>query len=441
LPAAHLAWYRTDLKTMYLRDFSVLGYRSFANEVMLTELRSTVVLYGLNNAGKTNLLRAVALFHRLMRMPLERLLEDHPRSPEAVYKELDEDAWMFNLDGGDQIELCGTIRTETGARRLRFAITRTDEGIRYNLMPPASVNSPADPASGTDTAIDRSAEVYRSWQHALETEVDEDSAVLKRTQQDWESVKASWDELVGLVDPGMAVTASAGRTSSMKLRTAMARLGKSLDRRRRRRSGWALEQFGRLASGLAPGKMEPVEHQDGGDDFGWVSESGVLPLDQLGSGAQALFAVLATMALAETPAVALEEPESHLNALLQQQLCASLAEAMCETTEVCQLFIATHSPSFANAAFDLRLVERKDQHTSLREIQPADLGPYIPVVEGGGDDNTPSLLGFDGSIQLPEFVRDGLGIAPGQFVYFVPAGNQQFRLVTEAEMAAGLGEV
>lgn len=90
---------------MNLSSFSLNGYRSFQNKVNLEQLGSVVILYGLNNAGKTNLLRALTLFTSLIQEPLTRLVDETPRNPEAVYKNFNEDPWMFSLEAGTNAEI------------------------------------------------------------------------------------------------------------------------------------------------------------------------------------------------------------------------------------------------------------------------------------------------------------------------------------------------
>ena len=83
---------------MYLKSFSVKGYRSFSDAVQLNDISTVTIIYGLNNAGKTNLLRALALFSSVCRQDLFQLLAATARNAKNIYEELNEDIWMFCLN-------------------------------------------------------------------------------------------------------------------------------------------------------------------------------------------------------------------------------------------------------------------------------------------------------------------------------------------------------
>jgi bifunctional DNA-binding transcriptional regulator/antitoxin component of YhaV-PrlF toxin-antitoxin module len=51
-----------------------------------------------------------------------------------------------------------------------------------------------------------------------------------------------------------------------------------------------------------------------------------------------------------------------------------------------------------------------------------------------------SFVAHDGSVELPAHVREVLGIASGQFVYFATDGAGGFRIVSAAQMAQALGD-
>ena len=172
-------------------------------------------------------------------------------------------------------------------------------------------------------------------------------------------------------------------------------------------------------------------------------DDGVVPLDVLGTGAQTLFSMLATLALANANIVLIEEPESHLNALLQEGLSELLQQEITENIGISQIFIATHSTSFARPGFDLRHIERKDGRTVITKIQSLEqLQQYAtPTGESiRNSDSRLSLLGYDGSVRLPTFVLDGLNIQPGQFVYFVKYGSSEFKIINEETMRDALGD-
>lgn len=416
---------------MYLKSFSVTGYRSFANPVTLDDIGPVVVLFGNNNAGKSNLLRAIDLFSRLLGSPLVRLLDSTPRNSDAFYQEYEQDAWMFNLAGASVIELHGVVvrdQADTESTSFGFRIERQGDAIVTQLTDWGGCGPDSPLACAKQAASDLASE-HPLWPSEKITER-------------WQAMLSQWEQMIVALGPGMTIHRLAGQGSlDRELRNRFMGLARTMDLARRKRSAWAIDRFGQVAVGLPEGRLEPIENPPNyPNDFGWLSVAGVLPLNQLGSGALAIFSVLATLALGEQPLVALEEPESHLNAQVQSSLAHSLATAMDADAVVSQLFIVTHSPNFALPQFDIRLIERRESGTVVNKELPQRMTDFATAAPSADDaERTVSLLDYDGRVRLPKYVLDDLKASAGSFVYFVrtPAG---FRIVGEPEMARMLGE-
>ncbi len=422
---------------MYLNSFSVQGYRSFQNLVKLEQLGRIVVIYGLNDAGKTNLLRALALFTSLIQKSLLQLMDDIPRNQDAVYHKLKEDPWMFCLEADAEIFLEGGFKSDNHSVLIGFAIVRSEYGIACKLT---------KWREGSQDCYSNARDAYDTFKAIQDSASEEDNVATEAWQahiQQWEAMQKQL--------PGITLCDAAKVPVPCKIRSEFAGLLKSLDIQRRNQAKRMLARFGEAAESLPSGSLElvdtPAMDDDPGgcpDDFGWIMDTGVIPLDILGTGAQALFSMLATLGLANTRIVAFEEPESHLNALLQMSLGAMLQEEITASIGISQIWIVTHSTAFAHPdfKFDLRLIERKDSETAINQVQPFALQPYAtPKPEGKSQNNLPpSLLGYDGSVQLPPFVINGLNIQSGQFVYFVESGQAEFQIVSEERMRNVLGD-
>jgi hypothetical protein len=63
---------------------------------------------------------------------------------------------------------------------------------------------------------------------------------------------------------------------------------------------------------------------------------------------------------------------------------------------------------------------------------------WSPPAPRGLRADLPSVLAADNSVELPAFVREGLGVVPGQYVYFV-AREGRFEVYSESMMDAALG--
>lgn len=424
---------------MYLKSFSVAGYRSFANEVRLDDAGPVVVLFGLNNAGKSNLLRAVDFFGKLMNLPLARLVDGVSRNAEAFYAELAQDPWMFNLSSAPTIELHGIV-----AATAQSAHTTT-VGFRVERMDDGSITARLTDWDGcdADSLLARAMDAHRAFRDAATSDLDLSSQASEQATDTWSKLQDTWARTLALLQPRLSVHRSAGKEcADPTLRERFTRLMKTMDVPRRRRSVWALDRFASAVTGLPDGRLEPIENPPNyPNDFGWFSDCGVLPLDQLGSGAQAVFSVLAILALADIPMVGLEEPESHLNAQVQHRLAEALAGAIGGGSEISQIFIVTHSPAFAVATADVRLIERRQDKTTLTRETPQKMNAFAAAAGAGVDGKrTVSLLNYDGSVVLPDYVLDELKAFRGHFIYFVRMEPSGFRLVTEPEMARMLGE-
>ncbi|WP_295452932.1 ATP-binding protein [uncultured Thiodictyon sp.] len=423
---------------MYLKSFSVTGYRSFANRITLEDLGPVVVLFGTNNAGKSNLLRAIDLFSRLLGTPLVRLLDTTPRNSDAYYEEYQQDAWMFNLSGPPVIELHAVLtpdKTDSQSTSFGFRIERQDGAIVTQLTDWVGCDA--------DNLLARLREAESDYVSELQSESPFLPGIADQIADRWQAMSRQWDQAVVALRPGMTIHRSAGQESAGRdLRDRFMGLTRTMDLARRKRSAWAIDRFGHVAVGLPLGRLEPVENPpDYPNDFGWLSDVGVLPLNQLGSGAVASFSLLATLALAEQPLVGLEEPESHLNAQVQSSLAECLAAAMDGDDTASQFFIVTHSPNFALPHFDIRLVEQRASGTVINKEAPKKMNAFATAAPAVDDvTRTVSLLNYDGSVRLPDYVLDELKTSSGRFVYFVRAQPAGFRIVSEPEMAAMLGE-
>lgn len=124
---------------MRLKSFSVKGYRSFSDIVQLDDIGDIVVIYGINNAGKTNLLRALALFSYVCRQDLFRLISGTKQNAkkfyEEIYAELNENSWMFcrNHNGSQEIILSATFIYRETELRLEISLKNHGDSISITL--------------------------------------------------------------------------------------------------------------------------------------------------------------------------------------------------------------------------------------------------------------------------------------------------------------------
>jgi len=442
---------------MHLKRFSVKGYRSFSDTVQLDDIGHIVVIYGINNVGKTNLLRALALFSYVCRQDLFRLInrtkQNAKKFYEEIYSQLNENSWMFCLNGNDhqEIILSATFLYQETELSLELLIKNHGDSISITL------NEWSDTQNNFIEASMHACSKYTNIQN-IDIEGEEFEKLSKKEQEtqkekidlaveEWKSYENQWKDLQARL-PVISITDTARVPIPCDIRTQFSNLLKSLEPSKRAQAKRILTQFTEVAKGLPAGELEPIvgsiidekEHRCE-DDFGWITDNSVIPLDVLGTGAQTLFSMLATLALADTGIVAIEEPESHLNALLQESLSDLFRQEIAQNIGINQLFIATHSTSFARPEFDLRHIEKKANQTIITQIKaPEALKQYATPQPNSLDSLPVSLVGYDGSVRLPDFVLRGLNIKTGQFIYFVKSKDAQFKILNETKMSEALGD-
>jgi hypothetical protein len=395
----------------------VEGYRSFAAPLRLDNLGRIVVLYGINNAGKTNLLQAIELFARMIDQPLIRLLDDTPENQEMFFKRTRQDAWMFAQGKPEIVRLEAEL--VPGDHCVGFEVDRTGDRIRARLSKWTS--------GGKDHGTPATSARHRHVESLHGDEPDMDAqAELSRLEALWEDLRRAW----------RAAWSGSWLPISDAVRSAFVQLGRVPDLARRARYQRARDTFTKVTLGLPAGTLQdlsvslPLDPKD--------RDNSRMRLDQLGSGAQAIFGLLASLALANTPVILMDEPEQHLNVLQQDAILGALQAAL-EDTGLGQIFIATHSVKFAKADLDLWELQRGGDGTEATRVTPPMLRPYEVRGAEGPRKEDASLMAYDGSVELPAYVREGLSIGPGQFVYFVKDDRGGFSIVSAAQMKRVLG--
>jgi predicted ATPase len=409
----------------------VEGYRSFGAPIVLDNLGRIVVLYGLNNAGKTNLLRAIELVARLIDQPLLRLLDDTAENQEMFFRRTGQEAWMFAQGRPEIVRL--EVGIAPGEHRIGFEIERMDNRIRTRV------------ATWTSAGEDHGAPALSARRRQVESLRGDEPDT--GAQDELAQLEPRWEELRRAVR-----TAWSGSwlPISDKARAAFVQLGRVPDLARRARAQRTRDTFAAVTIGLPEGSLQDLsvplavdmmdpEKPRVREDVAWVSPGSLLPLDHLGSGAQAIFGLLASLALADAPVILIDEPEQHLNVLQQDGILRALRASL-EGTGIGQIFIATHSVKFAKADLDLWQLQRGSDGAEAVRVTPPLLRPYeVRGVDGLRAEDT-SLVAHDGSVELPAYVREGLHIEPGQFVYFVKDGESGFRIISAAQMKQALGD-
>jgi hypothetical protein len=412
----------SEQKGCKFRRLRLNGYRSFSAEIDLRDLGDTVVLYGLNNTGKTNLLRALRFLARLIAQPISKLLDLAFENAKNFYDRLGEDRWMF-AHNSKRIELETLIAPLEHS--LRFEISIRESGINARLLEwqtkenSHTVDLLADAVSARDELL-AAAEDREASQAAIDR---------------FEAVKARWVELQQKV----CVASSQHMVPiSQELRDSLTLRSRSSDVSQRARASKVQAVFSSIVSGLPPGKLDSLLDDEGRNDFGWLTKAGIVPLNHLGSGAQALFGLLVSLSEKDSLVLLIDEPETHLNVIQQDALLAELHDIQTEFG-ISQIFIASHSVRFARPQMDIRLLERPGDHIVVSQRLAADLKRFESRIEGVRD-ATVSMLAYDNTVEIPTYVRETLGLVAGQYVYFVKGGDNKYSIISQATMDGMIGK-
>jgi len=103
----------------------------------------------------------------------------------------------------------------------------------------------------------------------------------------------------------------------------------------------------------------------------------------------------------------------------------------------------TLDPDVTSVSSDLERLQQRINNLA-RAIDQMAMPAWRPPTDGGAqpvaDSREPGAMGDDCSVVLPDYVRESLGIVPGESVYFVKDCGHGFRIVSSAKMKEALGD-
>jgi hypothetical protein len=326
---------------MRIRSFRVAGFANFAAPVHMGPLQDVNVVYGANNVGKSNFLRAVDLYFRLM------------GSGDGVSKQNTQIVDRTEEDFLSAVA-AGWNRDEAVPITFEVEWSLTDKDLeQYGLFPEV-------PCSRVVTSLDlrlanRSLELRTpSWLIG-----DQDVAALDKTKEG--AVVTFGQQLRRLLadkrpfkqeNPLLPVGFLGRKTDlfAQELRDGLfdARMSARSEERKR----WAVfsELAGTLTSELGEGSWETTfDRTRGRANVVYVRGEETMSLETMGAGVQRFAGLLAELALTEEPWVCMEEPEWRLSPELQVRFVALARRVIQSGVGPRQLFVTTHSPTLAGA--------------------------------------------------------------------------------------------
>lgn len=353
---------------MRIKLFTVHGYTNFSDPLTFGPLDDVNAIYGPNNCGKSNLLRALDLYFLLMGAG-----EGVSRSQTHILDNPDE-----RLQHAIQQGL-----TRGAPQPITFDVewtVRRQDLEKYGLFAEA-------PCAHVRTvlelkALNRTYEIrVKSWMHE-----DTDVAALDRSRDAATVVFAQQvRRLLADARPfkfdrpvhPMAFLGKGTEPFPQSLRDALFDARQSIDADQRRR--WAL--FADLAScvqsELGEGTWQTLfDRPSGRADVVYIQGEEPISLEMMGSGLQRLTGLLGELALAQEPWICVEEPEWRLSPELQKRFVTLVRRVLFADLGPTQVFTTTHSPALAARATGFAM-------------EPSGLGPTLErkaweaVGEGG----------------------------------------------------------
>ncbi|HEU4752642.1 MAG TPA: AAA family ATPase [Armatimonadota bacterium] len=328
---------------MRLRSLTLSGFTNFREPVAFGPLDDLNVVYGPSNAGKSNLLRAIELYLRLLgagegvSKSQPQILDNPERETAALLEGLTEKPLTFSAEW--QI---------------------SEKALQENNL------TPEQPFSRLVTLLELRP-ANRSFELRVQKWIvgDQDFAAVEK-EQDPRGVQFAQQlrRLVADARPFLfekpvlpqAWLGQAPELFPQRLRDLLFDARQSTNQEQRRR--WML--FSRLAASfqeeLGEGSWETTfDRSTGAADLVYLRGEEVLKLERMGAGIQRLAALLAELCLAQERIVCAEEPECRLSPELQRRFCAMAARVIEAGVGPRQLFVSTHSPLIAAAGSAFRL--------------------------------------------------------------------------------------
>ncbi|MEN8219455.1 MAG: AAA family ATPase, partial [Pseudomonadota bacterium] len=405
----------------------------------LEEMGAICVIHGENNIGKSNVLEAMQLFFQLLKVQYQHNLVLSTEMSFSEIKQLgiiaDE---IFNLENPGAIELNAIFEIE--ANELKNA------GIE-ELLPTSivQINQRLKPIYGTfdyqltqfkfadGTDVTDANNEQQSYAKQIAKFLAQSILPLKAENADNRFILIGTDRHISEKER----EAKRGMMSqSLCLQLYDAKESREIVYRNR----WklivrTLQKFNDI---LGDGEFSVLfDRKTGHAELGFESPSSVLtPIEMLGSGIQQAVALIARLLMSRATFVAIEEPELNLRYTLQLRLREVLYEIVKSNVGPQQIFLTSHSPAFEYGEhfYAMRttsngpIIERRStqgaesftQHYAITSLPTADKRKAALC-----------YVSNEGLVQLPERIRQLLGIEQGGGIMLLDDENGQVELLSD----------
>lgn len=428
---------------MRIKSLKVQGYKNLVSPVSITDLdrHAVVVIHGLNNVGKSNLLEALWLPFLLLgagdeenaplpfgaEQPLMRL---HPLT--STPQEL------FTLGAPTPIEV-------------QLSLTFTDEELKSQGTPTDSNRRELElwvaaywHASGATWRITRFC--FAGGEDAAAPFPPHRGEVAERLRREAvdfvRDVLRQQFVLTHVHRQNSEKPEAPGRgllTDQLALDLYDAK--ESNDPRKYLR--WeafanVCAEFGDVLANATP--VVTYDRKAGRATLYLQSDAGRLPSHLLGTGVQQVLAIIARMLVSSADVVAVEEPETSVSLGLQGRVRDTILRLTQLPGGPTQVFLTSHSAWFSGTEYFLAVVAGEAGPT-VGWRAASDAGLFTQNVASSASPRAPlSYVTAEGYLALPGFVRDHLGVPYGGGVVFHTGDAGLVTVMSNATALAQLGE-
>jgi len=331
---------------MQVKKFQVKGFRSL-RDVALDDLGKFNIFYGPNGSGKSNVLDALQTFFGLMPLAVDTAYGGEPERP--TFREAGRMAaqWIreddFYAREDTQTIVMGAVIEDpsaqfNGAHHRGRPVEQVEVEIHFWRPRPGEFRLRLKHLriNGLEPGLPFSSPEIRDLLRGLVPQAFTHLGVTRTLSvNSFRDASATGPRIAGTIPDGEIVRELfAAKNSS--------------DRGLRRRFD-ALREF--MAKTLRRGEfdvfMGPDDRLELRERLPEPNPLGLdIPVDQAGHGIVQMYAIVATILLAQGQLVAIEEPEAHLHAPTLGRELRGILHTMVAEGRVQQLFIATHSNLF-----------------------------------------------------------------------------------------------
>jgi hypothetical protein len=396
---------------MRLSSFEVQGFKNLVAPVKLEGLGPISVLHGANSVGKSNLLRAIGVFFRLLKVVRAQDLRMGPPLDARYFVDAGVPvAELFNYAVPAAIHLSASLRFDDG----ELAVA--------GIQPVLDCDEVTIAMSLESFFGDALSFQVRSFRFVGGVEV---TTTPPDGEQDLFALQVASYVASRALGPRGASRVGVHRLLDAAV-DALYDASVSTDRRQVVQWNRFVEVMGAFRDILGDGQFIAVLPRTSPQAVLLYERPTMrIPLDALGSGVQQIVALFGHLLTCGASTVTVEEPERNLRWSLQERVRDALRDLVGKEGAPSQLFLTSHSGAFVSGdSFYLMQPSPGGPTVERRPVSDVPLVVGGPAPEGSLDaPRAPTHVSSKETLRLPDRIRKAVGVEHGGGVSFVDKGE------------------